>query len=185
MVSVFHTVDMHSDAITALGASGRSGRKPHSSVGRAVLLIAVGVVVLVVALYALVLRLYTNEGGSMEPTLSNGQRFVVNRLADPEINDVVVATVASGSGTRQVVKRVVAVAGDTVAYVNCVVVRNGVQVKESFAPSSDRGGEELVQMTVPPGHVLLLGDNRGASLDSRSFGPVDVDDIDGVVAFTF
>jgi signal peptidase I len=74
------------------------------------------------------------------------------------------------------IKRVVALGGDTVAIHDGHVIRNGRRAAEPFA--ADCGGTDgcdfAEEITIPEGYVYLLGDNRGASLDSRFWGPVPV-----------
>lgn len=85
--------------------------------------------------------------------------------------------------TQTFIKRVVGVPGDTIKIVNGMVYRNGVLEKEPFpiecgdTPSCDFGNP----IKIPPGYYFVLGDNRGASDDSRFWGPVPHSYIIGVV----
>jgi signal peptidase I len=118
---------------------------------------------------------------SMLPTLHDGDALVIDRLTyhfrDPEVGEIVVAhIVATGA---DVIKRVVAVGGDTIGLDDGRLVRNGVVVDQSYANLDQMGGYYWGPITVPAGQVFLMGDNRLESTDSRHFGPVPVDDIDG------
>lgn len=118
------------------------------------------------------------EGDSMLPTLAPGDRVLVEGGA-PARGDVVTAVPPGSDG--EVVKRVVAVAGDRVALEDGVLVVNGVAVPEPYADRHGTDGEYAGPLTVPPGSAYLLGDRRGTSVDSRAFGPVPVGDLLGRV----
>lgn len=77
------------------------------------------------------------------------------------------------------VKRALALAGDTVAIQDGQVILNGQPLAESYA--SEGFLRDQPALTVPPGKVWVMGDNRrlGSSLDSRVYGPVDLRDVAG------
>lgn len=144
--------------------------------------------------------------GSMSPQLEIGDRVVVSRLAyrlhDPRRGDIVVfdapgdgdggpggllgvvSEALQGVGLRppdetELIKRVVGLEGEVVEARNGRVLVNGRELLEPYLPvgvvTADFG-----PVTVPPGHVFVLGDNRTNSLDSRSaLGPVPEDRIVG------
>jgi signal peptidase I len=74
------------------------------------------------------------------------------------------------------IKRVVGVGGDTIAIRGGHVIRNGKQPRESFINQcgSGQGCDMPRTITVPKGYVFVMGDNRGASDDSRFWGPVPI-----------
>ena len=81
-------------------------------------------------------------------------------------------------GEQDFVKRVMAIGGDTIEGREGVVYVNDVAVEEPYLP---RGivTTDFPPQTVPAGQLFVMGDNRGNSDDSRSFGPVDVDEVVG------
>ncbi len=85
------------------------------------------------------------------------------------------------------IKRVVAGPGDTVAFRRGLLIRNGKPVRDRYAAPCDE--PELCDLpqaiTVPPGTWFLLGDNRGASDDSRIWGPVPTKAILGIVTYRY
>lgn len=137
---------------------------------------------------------YVVPSGSMQPTLEPGDRVLVDmsayglRLpftetvllarARPTRGDVVVLP-SPHDGTR-LIKRVVAVAGDRVSVrgghlaIDGVPAARGAGIERIGARdvpvNLSHGGGPDVEVVVPAGHVLVVGDNRGNSFDGRSFG---------------
>jgi signal peptidase I len=85
------------------------------------------------------------------------------------------------------IKRVVGLGGDRIAVRDGHVVRNGREQEESFInPCAGGQGCDMPRaVTVPRGYVFLMGDNRGASDDSRFWGPVPVDWVIGEAFATY
>jgi signal peptidase I len=121
------------------------------------------------------------EGQSMEPSLHTDQRLVVEKVSyrfhGPQRFDVVVLRVP-GQGDELLIKRVVGLPGETVEIRDGEVYINGQVLDESFLNVETRPGRHG-RVVVPPLHVYVLGDNRDHSNDSRSFGPVPIDNIVG------
>jgi signal peptidase I len=75
--------------------------------------------------------------------------------------------------SQNFIKRVVGLPGDRIAVRGGHVVRNGVVQREAFIRACGGGPDcNLGTITVPPDHYFMMGDNRGASDDSRYWGPV-------------
>lgn len=144
-------------------------------------ILAVVVVVLFLA-GALPLGIARVESDSMSPTLSGGDRIVLDHApGDLRRGDLVVLTAPAG----MVLKRVAALGGDRVAIDDGVLVVNGTAVVEPYFDQTRVDGEYLGPATVPPGTVWVLGDNRGESIDSRAFGAVPVESVVGRVVLRF
>jgi signal peptidase I len=154
------------------------GDSPRSS---RLLYLGIGLILLFVVVRLFVAEPMITHGISMEPTLHDGDALVVEKVSahfsDPTIGDVVVAN-APDTG-EPVVKRVVALAGDSVGIEDGVLIRNGVPVREAYTNAEQMGGYYWGPEVVPAGSVFLLGDNRLESHDSRAYGAVPVDAISG------
>lgn len=113
------------------------------------------------------------EGPSMQPTLETGDRVLVEKLGyrfgDPERGDV---ALLRGDDGDLLIKRVAALPGETVAARGGSIYVDGQPLREPYALRATPATLTVEPTTVPPGHVYVLGDNRGNSTDSRYFGPV-------------
>lgn len=141
---------------------------------------------LVVVLSAFALRAFTEAfavpSSSMEPTLIPGDHVLVTRylIGRPKLRDVVVFVDASD---HAVIKRVIGLPGDSVEVSGGHVVVNGESLEETYTATSNTSGVSV--HVVPSGHLFLLGDNRDASADSRTFGFVREDAIVGRARFIY
>jgi signal peptidase I len=121
------------------------------------------------------------EGQSMEPNLHTDQRLVVEKLSyrfhPPNRFDVVVLRVP-GQGDELLIKRVIGLPGETIELRDGTVYIDGQQLSEPYISQMTRSGRSG-RVTVPPLHVFVMGDNRSHSNDSRSFGPVPIENIVG------
>jgi signal peptidase I len=119
---------------------------------------------------------------SMVPTLLVGDRVFANKFiyhfAEPERGDIVVFEDVEG-GEDYLIKRVVAVAGDRVRVVNGVLKVNGETQDEPYVEPQFPNGSVYGPERLPEGYVFVMGDNRGNSADSRVFGLLPVENIEG------
>lgn len=129
---------------------------------------------------------YRVEGTSMQHTLEDGDRVAVvsigYRPTRDNIGDVVI--IRHPGSSIDLVKRVVAVGPAQVSWDGCQVLVDGVVLSErgvdpALSAIDGCGGHGRV--AVRAGDVFVLGDHRGASSDSRSFGPVPVSNVLGKV----
>ncbi|MEA2169819.1 MAG: signal peptidase [Solirubrobacteraceae bacterium] len=171
--------------------------------GAVVELVLIVVVALGLALgiQAFLVKPYRIPSGSMLPTLSIGQRVLVNRIghsfSKPAIGDIVVfhppkdatsmtcgvepapetpcPTPETQRSDTNFIKRIVAGPGDTLAIKDGHAIVNGVPAKEPFIRPCAPGRRECnfpKPITIPADHYFMMGDNRGESDDSRYWGPV-------------
>lgn len=125
-------------------------------------------------------------GDSMEPSLLEQDRVLRTKAyATPHRGEVVIVDIAEGSSEEDIVKRVVAVAGDTVEIVDDVAIVNGKAEDVSKLLIDAGHGERREPSVVPKGHVYVLGDNRPVSLDSRFVGPLPLENVRGRAVFVF
>lgn len=125
---------------------------------------------------------YIIPSESMTPSLQPGDRVFVLDRGDPGRGDIIVFRQPGSPETF--VKRAVAVAGDRVGASEGVLTIDGRQAEETYLASGTTT-QGLGEQTIRPGSVFDLGDNRGNSQDSRTFGPIDTDDVVGAMAFRY
>ena len=128
------------------------------------------------------------EGGSMENTLLPGQYVLIDKLTPrwaPYVRgDIVVldppAEASSRNGTP-FIKRVIGVVGDHIDLKDGLVYVNGMALDEPYlfaengvAQTTDPMVDGLSEWFVAAGDLLVMGDHRQDSSDSRSFGPVEI-----------
>lgn len=151
---------------------------------------------------------YRVDSGSMWPTLQIGARVAVERGIQPKVGEIVVfhppagampdtpvcgasdqgagftqpcGVATTGSSRANFIKRIVAGPGDLVSIRAGRAVVNGVRSSEPFAaPCTGPDCTFRTPVRVPAGSYYVLGDNRGASDDSRFWGPVPASSIVGV-----
>ena len=127
-------------------------------------LIAVVVAIIVCVLFAVNFRVVFVDGQSMEPTLKARQLVLVKRdVSSVQREDIVVFCI----NQSVYIKRIVAVAGDTVQLTDCRVYVNGVYV---YPYTCDIDSQ--IEYHLEEGQYFVLGDNGEASIDSRDFGVI-------------
>ena len=115
-----------------------------------------------------IVELYLVDGPSMRPTLQSAERLVVNkfiyRFRAPERGEILVFRYPKDP-SRDFIKRVIAVPGDTIEIKDGRVFGNQQLMNEPYILSKTRGDYPLT--TIPEGHIFVMGDNRNNSEDSR------------------
>jgi len=158
-------------------------------------------------LIAWVFQSYEVEGPSMQTTLMNQDRLIVwkvprtiaritNTPYIPNRGDIVIF-IESGlsqfgdQDSKQLIKRVIALPGERVVLSNGTLTVYNAEHPEGFVPDKTLGYSPIIDefddsrnidVTLAKNQVFVCGDNRPNSLDSRTFGPIDADQIVGKLA---
>ena len=154
--------------------------------------VTVLVVALVIAITvrSLILQQFYISGPSMESTMYQDNRVLVNKLSyrlhDIHRGDVVVFDRVTVDGEivqhDDLIKRVIALAGETISIKDCQVFIDGKLLEESYLNDYDLAESELEDrcrvpamddLVVPKNQLFVMGDNRPQSFDSRMFGPIE------------
>lgn len=126
------------------------------------------------------------DGPSMEPTYTNGNRVIVSKIAykigDIQRGDVIVFP-APPNPNEDYIKRVIGLPGDEILIMNGEVFVNNIKLDEPYISAPPINN--MRSTTVPEGNVFVMGDNRNVSSDSRSWGPLPIDDIIGKAVFVY
>jgi signal peptidase I len=167
--------------------------------------------ILIFSLARTVVLPFEVEGSSMSPNLENGERVLVNRSVyyhfdlydvinlipganwdgdhevylfhEPERGEVLVLNPPVVT-QKPYIKRLIAEAGEHITFRDGFVFIDGERLDEPYIDGAEtycRG--QYCDITVPEGHVYVLGDNRANSQDSRYFGPVKTENIIGKAWF--
>ena len=166
-----------------------------------------GLIAAAAVAFVLAADVYRAPSENMVPTIQIGDRFAVLKLGEPEVGDIVILHPPAGaegdipemcgggppaagamcakptedSADVTFVKRIVAEGGDQISMRDGKLVRNGKPETTKGPQVCDEsdGCDYPLEITVPEGHFFALGDNRGASDDSRFWGPVPADQVIG------
>lgn len=157
-------------------------------------IVIVGALVVVLVVRAFLFQAFYIPSASMEPTLRINDRVLVNKLSyklhGVHRGDLVVfdrpdckgaempawASCNEASNIKDLIKRVIALPGDTITFRDGHVYIDGKLLKESYVHGKPTQPLACAPFppsyTVPKGDVFVMGDNRDNSTDSRCFGPI-------------
>jgi signal peptidase I, bacterial type len=149
-----------------------------------------------------IVQAFKIPSGSMKPTLLIGDHILVNKfiygvkipfirknlisISEPKRDDVIVF-IYPEDRSKDFIKRVIGVGGDTIEIRNKKIFLNGlpfqdthgVYVDDFIIPGTIQPRDNFGPMTVPKGAVFAMGDNRDQSYDSRFWGVVELKDVLG------
>jgi len=168
--------------LLAPGASDR-GRK----VAGRLLIPLVVLFVVIILLFYVFFTAFTVRGESMEPTLRDRDRLLVTKsYEEPARGDIVVfRALDMQNREEELVKRVIAIPGDTVEVRAGVAIVNGVVQPTSGLNTSPYDGSYTPPTIIKSGHIFVLGDNRPIAFDSRQLGPVPIFSVEGKAVYRF
>lgn len=126
---------------------------------------------------------YVTDGESMMPTIHDGDLLIGTRIYKELCHgDIITAKQLSAKGeVIPVVKRVIALEGDTVEIINNTVKVNGVELTEDYILEPMDTPD--ISLVVDSDCIFVLGDNRNNSFDSRRAGVIKLSDVKSVVFF--
>jgi signal peptidase I len=189
-------------------ATSKQKKSATGSVIELVIIVAVALG-LALGIQAFLIKPFRIPSVSMEPTLDVGQRVLVDRVSE-HFTSLVVFKPPKGADEDQCgmpnkppnepcprptpdrsdtnfIKRIVGLPGDRLKVIAGRVYIDGKQLNEPYINpdgSCDICNEPR-EITIPPGHFFMMGDNRGQSADSREWGPVPKKWIIGKAFFTY
>jgi signal peptidase I len=148
---------------------------------------------IIAILLALVIRTFVVQAfkipsGSMLPTLQIGDHILVNKFLyyfEPIRRGDIIVFKFPQDESRDFIKRVIGLPGDTIEVRDKQVLVNGQALAEPYAAFEDgsvaRSGERehFGPVAIPPGKLFMMGDNRDHSMDSRYWGLLDTQKVKG------
>jgi signal peptidase I len=146
-------------------------------------------VILYFVINTFVVQTFRVEQQSMLDTLQPDEHLLIDKLT-PRIDDysrgdiVVFNAPADWDDGTPFIKRVIGEPGDVVAIQDGAVFVNGAKLDEPYVHYPIEAGE-WDEITVPAGELIVMGDHRDASVDSREFGPVPVGNVIGRAVLRF
>jgi signal peptidase I len=162
------------------------------------------VIAILIALFirTFIIQAFKIPSGSMKPTFEIGDHILVSKfiygikipflrntlipIGDPQRGDIVVF-IYPEDRSKDFIKRVIGVSGDTIEIRNKKIYLNGLPMNDTYGiytddfiiPGSIQPRDNFGPVTVRPGSIFVMGDNRDQSYDSRFWGFVNLKDVMG------
>lgn len=168
---------------------------------RSVISLAITVAVaalLVILIRTFIMTPYMIPTASMYDTIEEGDYILTEKVtymsSSPQQGDIVTFydPTDTSSSPRVLIKRVIATEGQTVDIQDGIVYVDGEALSEDYTLGTTKqlttaaeGVSITYPYTVPEGHIWVMGDNRENSLDSRYFGSISLDSINGKAFFRY
>ncbi|MHB1314950.1 MAG: signal peptidase I [Christensenellales bacterium] len=154
-----------------------------SSVGGYILTVLLAVVI-TLGLRFFVVEFVNVDGSSMEPTLHNNEKLLVDKISyqfdSPERGEIIICRYPDREGVY--VKRVIGLSGETVSLKDGDVYINDNRLEDKYFTPLVKDTRDMEPVTVPKDSVFVMGDNRTDSLDSSStsIGTIPLKEVIGV-----
>ncbi|MBR7928317.1 signal peptidase I [Aerococcaceae bacterium zg-ZUI334] len=153
-------------------------------------------IVIFMGLKEYVVQPFQVEGHSMDLTLASGNQMVLNKVTKEQRFDIITFPDPTGLTTNHYVKRLIGLPGDMLEVKNEKLILNGIALEEPYLEplKSQTDGvftedfslwDTIGSITIPEGYYFVMGDNRPQSGDSRQFGLVPIDSIQGIAEWTY
>ncbi len=153
-------------------------------------LLVLAAVVLAQLIRTFVVEPFVIPSGSMIPTIEIKDRVLADKMVyrfvrEPQAGDIVVFDDPSGEFPT-LIKRVIAVGGQTVDLQDGAVVVDGKKLDEPYTYGKPSEPQVVpMPVKIPEGSIWVMGDNRTGSTDARTFGPVAVSTVHGRAFWTY
>jgi signal peptidase I len=176
---------------------------------RGIFLTIIGSIIIVTVVNTKALASAKVQQESMEDTLYNNEKLIVDKLSynftEPKRGDIIIffdheekgnifeesyeylkeiASVSYNTDTRtRLVKRVIGIPGDEIDIKDGYVYLNGEKLEETYAKGTTYSKDTILSTKVKEGTLFVLGDNREVSKDSREFGLININQVEGKAVF--
>lgn len=143
----------------------------------------------ILIIYGFIAQPFLVQGASMEPSFSNGNYLIVDEVTykfrEPGRGEVIVFINPTNDRDEFYIKRIIGIPNDRVLIQGNQVYVNGDLLNETYLSKEDMNFNNNLDIKLKADEYFVMGDNRPHSFDSRSWGPLDRDQIVGAVRLRF